>query len=99
MRYFAIIAALLLSGCQSYWIPDTSVANEVKAIHYVAAPCGDPKLAGCYWTKLGVIEIRAGMDAWSTECAIKHERRHAAGYRHEDGWKLARMNCGDADYL
>lgn len=98
MKTLITIAMLaLLAGCETYWIKADKPAVEVRAVQYVEAPCGSAAAHGCWQDSTRVIQIRSTLAASEQRCALQHERMHAAGYIHKDGWKLARPDCGRAD--
>lgn len=101
MRILPLLLCLLLNGCASnYWIPDPSVRRDVEEIQYVAAPCGDVKLLGCFSPGLRIIQINNTQPDYIQRCVLGHEMKHAQGFRHEK-WPalpngLLRPDCGDA---
>ena len=87
---------LMLNGCatDTYWVR-TMNPVEVKHFARVDFPCGRRGWDGC-WNPAGqTIEIRKGMPAAMENCVIGHERKHAAGYRHDLERPNLAIDCGD----
>lgn len=95
MKYITLLL-LLTSGCahEPYW---TRVVEplEVKHIVRVDRPCGDAKLWGCFHWPSQTIEIRKGLSPVADACVLGHERKHAAGYKHDNERPSYSIDCGD----
>lgn len=94
MKLAIAAIAIPLASCASYWEPDATMQQGVKAVQYVQAPCGNQSLHGCYMPGLQLIQINSTQPDYVQACARGHEMKHAAGFRHDE-WPLFRPNCGE----
>ena len=93
----AIMAALLITaGCattDTYWRPSHAPVL-VLGIVEVDRPCGRHDYDGCANYVSGMIELRSGMSPVLRDCVIRHERKHFAGFTHDERKGYA-TDCGD----
>ena len=94
MRYALIF--ILLSGCatDTYWVRAVNPV-EVKHIAHVDLPCGRFGWSACWNPAAQTIEVKKGLPAGLEACVISHERKHAAGYRHDLERPNFAIDCGD----
>lgn len=88
-----LFLGLLLSGCAT---PDWELKYApvpVKHIVHVDFPCTYRTALACWNPLSQTIELRKGLSADDEQCALGHERKHAAGYIHSDRIIFTRT-CG-----
>ena len=95
--------SVFLSGCavSPYWYPDDSQRGTVKQVSFIShealqviRPLQPGTMRLGLWAQAeGIILISDSLNEQERACIESHERRHAAGWNHEDR-ALYRADCG-----
>lgn len=98
-RLLACLLVLTLTGCAhgEYWVP-IGQPVEVKHVVRVDFPCKKFDIDGCWNEKANTVEIKKGLKE-RENCIINHERKHAAGYTHENRKIVYVSDCGDGTMM
>jgi hypothetical protein len=92
-----LLCAFVLQGCGGYWYAAPEMAGPVEQVivtDNVLRDCGQSNSAGCWLPTTGTIFIKAGVSVDERACVERHERKHAAGFNHDDRTNF-RLNCGE----
>ena len=99
---YALTLTLFTSSiyASQYWFKTRIQADSVRIEYVDRIDCAGYDALGCYRESYGsgVIQIRKGLQAYVSECVLKHEQHHARGYDHPSGLQPF-IDCADGNFL
>ena len=107
MMRLAMLSALFLAGCQSYWSQRDDIPDGWQPMHTVILPVDQPCAAhgtfdGCTVihrdsTGAGyvVVYVKKGLSLDRLRCVRAHEFEHEMGRIHQIPDPMGGTNCGD----
>lgn len=96
----SVVLLLLLAGCAAapYWYrigpPLPACAPTAYVDHRFM--CGSILAEGCAY-RFQTCAFSIVMRGPGVECRESHEQAHHDGWWHDNGWKLARTDCGPTE--
>lgn len=84
-------------GADEYWTRSARAGTTLTLVVETENPCGR-RIDGCALPAEGIIVLRKNMDAVLKACVLSHEKKHLAGFDHDDRIVFA-TDCGDGTIL